>query len=76
MVEHYENSGKATCVVEGSDPAKICAEIIERGLISQLDHAAYLGRELERAKLSMQLEFTFRQDRALGDLNGEKTPDW
>lgn len=76
MVEHYENSGKATCVIEGSDPAKIAAEIIERGLISQLDHAAYLGRELERAKLSMQLDFTFRQDRALGDLNGENTPDW
>lgn len=76
MVEHYENSGKATCVIEGSDPAKICAEIIERGLISQLDHAAYIGRELERAKLSMQLDFTFRQDRALGDLNGENTPEW
>ena len=76
MVEHYENSGKATCVIEGSDPAQICAEIIERGLISQFDHAAYLGRELERAKLSMQLDFPFRQDRALGDLNGENTPDW
>lgn len=76
MVEHYENSGKATCVIEESDPAKICAEIIERGLISQLDHAAYLGRELERAKLSMQLDFTFRQDRALGDLEGKDTPDW
>ncbi len=76
MVEHYENSGKATCVIEGSDPAKICAEIIERGLVSQLDHAAYLGRELERATLSMQLDFTFRQDRALGDLDGEDTPDW
>lgn len=76
MVEHYENSGRATCVIEESDPAKICAEIIERGLISQLDHAAYLGRELERAKLSMQLDFTFRQDRALGDLEGKDTPDW
>lgn len=76
MVEHYENSGKATCVIEGSDPAKICAEIIERGLIGQLDHAAYLGRELERAKLSMQMDFTFRQDRALGDLNGEDMPEW
>lgn len=76
MVEHYRNSGEPTCVIEGSDSAKICAEIIERGLVSQLDHAAYLGREIERAKLSMQLNFTFRQDRALGDLNGENTPEW
>lgn len=76
LVEHYRNSGEQTCVIEGSDTAKICAEIIERGLVSQLDHAAYLGREIERAKLSMQLDFTFRQDRALGDLDGENTPEW
>lgn len=76
LVEHYKNSGEPTCIIEGSEPATICAEIIERGLISQLDHAAYLGRELERAKLSMQLNFPFRQDRALGDLNGENAPEW
>lgn len=44
IVEHYKNSGEPTCVIEGTDPAAICAEIINRGLISQLDHAAYLGR--------------------------------
>jgi tetrahydromethanopterin S-methyltransferase subunit A len=76
MVEHYRNSGEPTCVIEGRDPAKICAEIIERGLVSQLDHAAYLGREIERAKLSMQVNFNFRQDRALGELNGENAPEW
>jgi tetrahydromethanopterin S-methyltransferase subunit A len=76
MVEHYKNSGEPTCVVEGSDPAVICAELIERGLVSQLDHAAYLGRELERAKLSMRLGFTFAQDRALGELDADSTPEW
>jgi tetrahydromethanopterin S-methyltransferase subunit A len=76
LVEHYKNSGEPTCIIEGSEPAKICAEIIERGLVSQLDHAAYLGRELERAKLSMQLNFPFRQDRALGEIDGENTPEW
>ena len=73
MVEHYRNTGEPTCVIEGTDPAKLCAEIIERGLISQLDHATYLGRELERAKLSMQLGFAFVQDRAFGALEGEST---
>lgn len=76
LVEHYENSGKPTCVIEGSDPAVICAELIERGLVSQLDHAAYLGRELERAKLSMQLGFAFAQDRALGELDLTTVPEW
>lgn len=76
LVEHYEISGKPTCVVEGSDPAVICAELIERGLVSQLDHAAYLGRELERAKLSMQVGFPFAQDRALGELDLTTVPEW
>lgn len=76
MVEHYQNSGEPTCVVEGSDPAVICAELIGRGLVSQLDHAAYLGRELERAKLSMQLGFTFAQDRALGEFDTDSIPEW
>lgn len=76
MVEHYRNTGEPTCVIEGTDPAKICAEIIERGLISQLDHATYLGRELERAKLSIQLGFAFAQDRAFGELGSENTTEW
>ena len=76
VVEHYKNSGEPTCIIEGSDPAKICAELIERGLVSQLDHAAYLGRELERAKLSMRLGFPFVQDRAFGELDAESVPEW
>lgn len=76
FVEHYKNTGEPTCVVEGSDPARLCAELIERGLVSQLDHAAYLGRELERAKLSMQLKFPFAQDRALGELDPAAIPEW
>lgn len=76
IVEHYHNSGKPTCIIEGSDPAAICAEIINQGLISQLDHAAYAGRELERAKLSMQLRFNFVQDRAFGELDSSTMPEW
>jgi tetrahydromethanopterin S-methyltransferase subunit A len=76
LVEHYKNSGEPTCMIEGSDSAIVCAELIERGLVSQLDHAAYLGRELERAKLAMQLGFPFVQDRALGELDPSTMPEW
>ena len=76
FVEHYKNSGEPTCVIEGSDPAQLCAELIQRGLVSQLDHAAYLGREIERAKLSMQRGFPFAQDRALGELDNDNTVEW
>jgi tetrahydromethanopterin S-methyltransferase subunit A len=74
IVEHYKNSGEPTCVIEGNDPAAICAEIINRQLVSQLDHAAYLGRELERAKLSIKLGLAFTQDRAFGEL--ETKAEW
>jgi len=74
IVEHFKNSGEPTCVIEGTDPAAICAEIINRGLVSQLDHAAYLGRELERAKLSIKVGFAFSQDRAFGEL--ETKAEW
>ena len=67
VVEHFRNTGEPTCIVEGSEPAEICSELIARGLVTQLDHAAYLGRELERAKLSIKLGFPFHQDRALGE---------
>ena len=76
QVEHYKNSGEPTCVVEGSEPSVICAELIHRGLVSQLDHAAYLGRELERAKLSIELGFRFAQDRALGELDPDALIEW
>lgn len=76
LVEHYKNSGEPTCIIEGKDPAIICAALVERGLVSQLDHAAYLGRELERAKLSMQLGFPFVQDRAFGELDPSTMPEW
>ena len=76
LVEHYKNSGEPTCIIEGEAPSTICAELIERGLVSQLDHAAYLGRELERARLSMQLGFPFVQDRALGELDPSTAPEW
>ena len=35
-------------MIEGKDSARICATLIEKNLISQLDHAAYLGGKLGR----------------------------
>jgi len=71
IVEHYTKEGVLDCVVEGRTPAAISAELIERRLVTRLDHAAYLGCELARAERSMQTGDTFIQDRAPGDLDGE-----
>ncbi|MFZ1907776.1 MAG: hypothetical protein WAU52_01720, partial [Burkholderiales bacterium] len=43
VVEHYTNAGVLDCVVAGSTPTAVYAEIVKRRLLTQLDHAAYLG---------------------------------
>jgi tetrahydromethanopterin S-methyltransferase subunit A len=65
-VEHYANDGVLRNVIEGKDAASICATIIEMKLVSQLDHAAYLGRELAKAELSQSFEMRYIQDKAQG----------
>lgn len=67
QVEHYTHVGVLDCVMEGVTPAAVYAALIERGLISRLDHAAYLGRELARAEQSLRTGEAYVQDRAPGE---------
>jgi tetrahydromethanopterin S-methyltransferase subunit A len=41
---------------------------VERGFVTQLDHAAYLGRELAKAEAALSNGITYEQDAALGRL--------
>ena len=68
-VEHFQNTGTMDAVVEGTTPAALYATLIERGLISRLDHAAYLGRELARAERALAFDEPYVQDRAAGEIN-------
>jgi tetrahydromethanopterin S-methyltransferase subunit A len=68
IVEHYGNDGILRNLIEGKDAASICATLIEQNLVSQLDHAAYLGRELAKAELSIRMDSKYTQDRAQGEL--------
>jgi tetrahydromethanopterin S-methyltransferase subunit A len=68
LVEHYRNDGTLRNMIEGKDSASICATLIEKKLVSQLDHAAYLGRELAKAELSIGMDSSYTQDRAQGEL--------
>ena len=67
-VEHFRNTGTLDAVVEGTTPAALYATLIERGLISRLDHAAYVGRELARAERALALDEPYVQDRAAGEI--------
>jgi tetrahydromethanopterin S-methyltransferase subunit A len=63
-LEHYSNDGVLDVVIEGANAAELYIPAIERELISRLDHAAYLGRELARAEQALLTGGTFVQDAA------------
>jgi tetrahydromethanopterin S-methyltransferase subunit A len=65
-LEHYTKDGTLNQIIFGEDPILIASTAIQRNLISRLDHAAYLGRELEKAYLSMRYGFQYIQDSAPG----------
>lgn len=64
MLEHYRNDGVLDLVIEGRSPAELYIPAIEKNLISRLDHAAYLGKELARAEHAMLNGGPFVQDAA------------
>jgi tetrahydromethanopterin S-methyltransferase subunit A len=63
-LEHYRNEGLLDSVIEGDTAAAIYTPAIERGLLSRLDHAAYLGRELARAERALMASEPYIQDGA------------
>lgn len=75
VVEHYTNAGVLDCIVAGTTPVAVYYEIIQRGHVSQLDHAAYLGRELASAKRALDTGTDYVQDAASGVQAPEPTSD-
>jgi tetrahydromethanopterin S-methyltransferase subunit A len=65
-LEHYRADGTLNEIICGEDPVFITSTAIARGLVSKLDHTAYLGRELEKAYLSMIYGFQYIQDSPQG----------
>ena len=68
VCEHYENNGRLAHVIEGRQAALIASTVVERGFVTQLDHAAYLGRELAKAEAALSDGITYEQDAALDRL--------
>jgi tetrahydromethanopterin S-methyltransferase subunit A len=66
VVEHYTNAGVLDCMIEGRSPAALSTTLIERQLLTRLDHAAYLGRELARAEQALLTGTAYIQDAAPG----------
>lgn len=64
VMEHYRNDGVLDAILEGGHAAEIYMPVIDKGFLSRLDHAAYLGRELARAERSLAFGEEYIQDAA------------
>ena len=63
-MEHYHNDGTLNLIIEGTSAAELYTPVIEKDLVSRLDHAAYLGRELIKAEKALTSGDLYIQDKA------------
>ena len=62
LVEHYSYKEKLLRIIEGQDARSIYLTIVRNGWLSKLDHAAYVGKELTKAELSIRHGLKYLQD--------------
>jgi|GEM_PF-361075 len=65
IVEHHELNGNITKIITGKSAAGIYHTIIKQDLISKFAHAAYIGKELEKAELALNENLEYEQDKDL-----------
>jgi len=63
-VEHYAYDNSLLRTIEGASARAIYKTLVGNGWVTELSHAAYLGKELMKAELSLQHGFKFVQDGA------------
>lgn len=64
LVEHYSNQNQLLHIIQGDNARDLYWTILEHGMVSELSHAAYLGKELMAAELSLIYGFKYFQDKA------------
>ena len=68
IAEHYigyGNEAKLQRRIVGKTPEEIAATITRLGLVSDLYHAAYLGKELQKAEIALKTGKEYEQDKPL-----------
>ncbi len=63
-VEHYSYDNSLLHVFEGISARSLYLKIIEENWVSELSHAAYLGKELAKAEMSLTFGTPYHQDAA------------
>ena len=61
---HY-GEDKPTAIVIGENATDIYQTIIREKMINELCHAAYLGKELEKAEIALKLGHSYIQEENL-----------
>lgn len=63
-LEHYGYDNRLLHALEGASPRAIYLKIIEEGWVTEMSHAAYLGKELIKAEYSLRVGLPYLQDAA------------
>lgn len=56
---------KPVCIIKGKTAEAVYAKIVQHGLVTCLDHAAYLGSELAKAEIALKTGKEYIQDKSL-----------
>ena len=67
FVAHYRNEGLINIAFSGTSAESLGKEILAKKLISSDSHAFYLGRELEKAEICLNLGKSYMQDLKFGE---------
>lgn len=65
FVRYYDSKNNLKYTFAGVSTPQIIQKIVEKGLISRLDHAAYLGKETEKAIIALKNDLPYVQDKEL-----------
>ena len=52
-------------IIKGKTADSVYSKIVEKGLVSKLDHAAYLGSELAKAEIALRTGKEYIQDKVI-----------
>jgi len=65
FARYYDSKDTLKHTFAGITTLQIIQSIIERKLISRIDHAAYLGKEIEKAIIALENNLDYVQDKEL-----------
>ncbi len=73
-LRHYTKSGVLDLELRGDDSYEMVHYLIDNEHISSLQHAAYLGHELQKAQIAMRNRLYYNQDERI-DFSQKTTRD-